>query len=211
MRFTANQNLPCPDGTDMAAVALYMQCLAEQVEAELVADSAAFSSFLDAPVAIWSNSVNQNLVDGTFLIFDNVTSNNWPTVPVGSSPSLPNLRGWYYIGANANIVDTPPVADQDRSLILSANQNTGVVSGDGVLAQFQDTILDSFTTAGENVLPAGTVFFAGGDFTAPNPVDLTLQYRSGIGGVVNPVDTSQTPAVRLWVIYLGDTPQIGVA
>lgn len=211
MRYTASQNLLCPDGTDMAAVALYMQCLAEQVEAELVEASSSFTSFLDAPVAIWSNSSNQNLVDATFLTFNNVTSNNWPTTPVATSPSLPNLRGWYYIGANANILDAPPVADQDRSLILSANQNTGVIFGDGVLAQFQDTILDSATTNGENVLPAGTVFFAGGDFTAPNPVDLTLQYRSGIGGVVNPVDTTQTPAVRLWVIYLGDTPQIGVA
>ena len=210
MRYTAIQNLPCPDDTDMAAVALYMQCLAEQIEAELLEASTSFTGFLDAPVAIWTTGSPQALIDQTFLTFSSVTSNNWPTVPVASAPALPNLRGWYYIGANANILDNPAVADQDRSLILRATQNTGVIFGDGALAAFQDTVLDSNTTAGENVLPAGTVFFAGGDFTAPNPVDLTLQYRSGVGPA-NVVDTTLTPAVRLWVIYLGDTPQIGAA
>lgn len=209
MRYTANQNLPCPDGTDMAAVALYMQCLAEQIEGELVEATTAYTTFLNPPVAIWTTSSPQVLTDATFLTFTQVTSNNWPTVPDPTSPSLPNLRGWYYIGANANMVDGTPAANDDRSLILSAYQNTGIVSGDGELARFQDTTLESNTTNGENVLPAGTVFFAGGDFTSPSPVDLTLQFRQGVG-LANPVTTTLTPAVRLWVVYLGDTPQIGV-
>lgn len=206
MRFTTQQNLPCPEGSDMAAVALYMQCLAEQVEDTLVTQSASFTSFLDAPVAIWTAGT-QTLSSTQDVAFTAVTSNNWPTVPVASAPSLPNLRGWYYIGANVNLVDATPAVDQDRALVLSAIQNTGVISGSGTLAQFEDIVLES-NTGGENVLPAGTVFFAGGDFTSPNPVDLYLTYFQGVG-LGNTVDVSATPQARLWVVYLGDTPQIG--
>ena len=125
---------------------------------------------------------------------------------MATAPALPNLRGWYYIGANANLVDAPAVADQSRILVLTATQNVGII-GDPVIGQFQDTVFES-NTGGENVLPAGTVFFAGGDFTAPSPVDLVLTYRTS-GGAVNPVDVTITPAARLWVVYLGDTPEIG--
>lgn len=210
MRFTSQQNLPCLEGTDMAAVALYMQCFAEQVESTLVADSDAYTSFLNPPVAVWTSTVTQTtLVDRDFFTFNSVTSNNWPTVPSATAPTLPNVRGWYYIGANVNIVDlTAPVANAYRGIILTATQNVAVV-GDPVLGQFTDTVPESATTNGENLLVAGTVFFASGDFTAPSPVDLTLQFRTSTSPV-DPLVTTLTPAIRLWVVYLGDTPEIGV-
>lgn len=210
MRFTSRQDLPCLEGTDMAAVALYMQCLAEQVESTLVADSAAYTSFLNPPVAVWTNTVNQaTLADRDFFTFNTVSSNNWPTVPSATAPSLPNVRGWYYIGANANIVDpTAPVANEYRAIVLTATQNAGI-TGDPVIGSFTSTELESATTNGENILVAGTVFFASGDFSDPDPVDLELQYRTSTS-VLDPATTTQTPAIRLWVVYLGDTPEIGV-
>lgn len=195
----------------MAAVALYMQCFAEQVEATLVADTDAYTSFLNPPVAFWTNTVNQaTLVDRDFFTFNTVTSNNWPTVPSATAPSLPNLRGWYYIGANANIVDpTAPSTAEWRAIVLTATQNAGII-GDPVLGSFTSTEPESATTNGENVLVAGTVFFASGDFSDPDPVDLALQYRTNTS-TLDPATTTQTPAIRLWAVYLGDTPEIGVA
>lgn len=208
MKFTSQQNLPCLDGTDMSAVALYMKCFAEQVEASLVETTDEFNSFLRAPAAIWAIN-NQTLVTEGQVIFAGATSINWPTVPVFGNPALPNLRGWYYIGANVFLTDPTPTVNTDRSITLSATQTAGIISGNGVLAQFQDTSLET-NTGGEVVLPAGTVFFAGGDFTAPNPVSLALTYRQGIGGVLNSVDIPVNPPSQLWIVYLGDTPQIGV-
>lgn len=206
MNFTAIQNLPCPEGTDMAGVALYMQCLAEQIEATLQGQADQFTTFLTPPVAVWTRSTPQTLVDGDQLAFSSVTSAHWPVAPSPTSPSLPNLRGWYYIGADVNIVDAPAAVDQSRVLVLFAEQNVGII-GDPTLATFVDTVFES-NTGGENLLVAGTVFFASGDFTATAPVDLSLYYRTS-GGAGNPVDTTLTPAIRLWVVYLGDTPEIG--
>lgn len=210
MRFTEQQNLPCLDGTDMAAVALYMQCFAEQVEGALSDASDEYTSFLNPPVAIWSNTATGSITDGQFFGFSNVVSNNWPGGPPSATqPTLPNLRGWYYIGANVNLIDlTAPIANRYRAVILTATQTAGV-TGSPTIGQFQDTTYESATANGENLLPAGTVFFASGTFTSPNPVNLTLQYRSDDGA--NAVDTTQTPPIRLWVVYLGETPQIGVA
>jgi hypothetical protein len=194
----------------MSAVALYMQCFAEQVEDSLVSATDEYNSFLRAPAAIWTIPAQGPLADGTLLSFaaSSVTSINWPTTPVATAPSLPNLRGWYYIGCNANLVDASPAVGQPRSLIVYAQQNTGIISGDGRLGAFQDTTLET-NTGGENVLPAGTVFFAGGDFTSPNPVDLRIQWL-GSGFVGNNPSVSTSPPGRLWAVYLGDTPQIGV-
>lgn len=210
MKFTPQQNLPCLDGTDMSAVALYMQCFAEQVESSLVSVTDEYNSFMRAPVAIWTIPNQTGLVTGQFISFTSatVTSLNWPTTPLGNTPALPNLRGWYYIGCNGNLTDPTPAAGQSRSLVLQAIQNTGIISGDGILGQFQDTTLESLTGNGENVLPAGTVFFPGGDFTSPNPVDLSIQFFGT--GVANNPNLTLTPQARLWVVYLGDTPQIGV-
>lgn len=207
MRFTSTQQLPCPEGSDMAAVALYMQCFAEQVESTLTEQSAEFATFLNPPVAVWRATAPQVLNDGDFITFGAVDYDNWPTVPSSTSPSLPNVRGWYYIGANVTLVDAPAVVNQMYMILLTATQNTGIV-GDPVIAQFQDTVFES-NTGGENPLVAGTVFFASGEYTNPSPVDLTLRYRTS--SLVNPVPTTLTPASRLWVAYLGDTPQIGVS
>lgn len=206
MRFTSQQNLPCLDSTDMAAVALYMQCFAQQVEDTLTERSEEFTSFLNPPVAVWRATGPQVMSDGDYVAFNTVDSANWPTVPSLTNPHLPNLRGWYYIGASVTLVDAPAAVDQAYHLTLTATQNTGII-GDPVIGLFTDLVFES-NTGGENPLAAGTVFFAGGEFTAPAPVDLTWRYRTNTPA--NTVPTTLTPAARLWVVYLGDTPQIGV-
>lgn len=209
MNFTTGFNLPCPEGTDMAAVALYMQCLAEQVEGSLGEQSDAFTTFLNPPVAFWSNTATQTgMVSRDLFTFNTVASNNWPTVPSSTSPALPNLRGWWYIGANVNIIDnSAPIANRYRAIILTATQNAGITS-EPVLTTLIDTVQESATAGGENPLVAGTLFFASGDFSAPAPVDLALQYRTD-DLPANTQDTTLTPPIRLWAVFLGDTPQIG--
>jgi hypothetical protein len=48
--------LPCPDDTDYAAIALYMQRLAEAAEAKLLDQRTLINDFIYQPVGIWQNS-----------------------------------------------------------------------------------------------------------------------------------------------------------
>jgi hypothetical protein len=206
MRFTTQQELPCPDDTDMAAVALYMQCLAEQVETTLDAQADEFNAFLRVPTAVWQATSTQLIDAGSYINFTTVTSDYWPTTPSPTAPSLPNLRGWYYIGFGTSLTDASPVVDQMLQITLYAAQNVGIV-GDPILGRFTDTVWQS-NTGGENPLVAGTVFFPGGDFTSPAPVDLSVQFFTQT--LASPINTGLVPNPRLFVVYLGDTPEIGV-
>lgn len=81
MQLTPEYALPCPDDTDYAAIALYMQRLAERTEEVLVAQRAKVTDFTQQPMGIWVNAGNITVSNGGFasgitldsLVYSNVT------------------------------------------------------------------------------------------------------------------------------------------
>lgn len=64
MRFTSEQNLPCLDGDDYAAYALYMQCLAQALDDRFTEKNDALNSVRNNYAAIWSNTGGTITSDG---------------------------------------------------------------------------------------------------------------------------------------------------
>lgn len=213
MEFTSQQNLPCLDDDDVSAIALYMKCLADQVDATLTRQFDELTAFLAAPAAAWIATAAQSIstavnTSGTTLTFASPAawSANWPGGPP-ASPSLPNLRGWYYISCNVNLLAAAPTLNSTRTMTLKAVSLTDV--GPNVtLGTFVDKVYESNTGNGENLLAAGTVYFPGVNTAAVNPTTLSaVVLPSGQAGALN---TTLTPPATMWAFYLGDTPQIEV-
>lgn len=104
MRLTENFSLPCPDDTDSAALALYMQRLAEAYEAKILAMRALVTDFNTQPAGIWSNS--STLTTGanspiTGISLDHVIYTNQPALTfVGFEPfgAIFPESGVYHVG-----------------------------------------------------------------------------------------------------------------
>lgn len=207
MQFTELQNLPCLDGEDYGAHALYMQCLATQLDDILTAQSDGFADFLHRPAAAWEATVAQTDISTGLLVGPGPVAwqANWPVpLPVGSPPRLANVRGWWYVGANINLV---PFGATTADAFVRIQMR---VSGGGLalpdLADVSDLVYMSGTAGGENLSVATTVFYAGTQATgtSTNPqitVELTHANASGLS-------TTLTPPFTVWVFYLGNTPEI---
>jgi hypothetical protein len=111
--------IPCPSDTDYAAYALYMQCLAEQVEAQLVANAEAADSVLHRPVRMWFYS--DDLPDGSAALLSGADgvqfSLNYPATFSNSIAATLNRRGWWRFNAvpvpsSAPVVATPTGAQR---------------------------------------------------------------------------------------------------
>jgi hypothetical protein len=106
--------VPCPDGSDYAASALYLQRLAESTEADLLAFDTQLTEFETRPVGIWTNSAAQgplafNAV-GTFVLDANQVvyrSYSTPTLTpfrTNQAAVFPGV-GIYEVGWNVNMIE----------------------------------------------------------------------------------------------------------
>lgn len=82
MQTIGNHGLFCPDPQDYAAVALYMQALGEQIDAELAEQLAALEGFLSRPTAILTNAANVNIpaLSASSSVYTTFAFNNAPTI-----------------------------------------------------------------------------------------------------------------------------------
>lgn len=207
MEFTDIQKLPCLDGEDYAAFALYMQCLANQLDDTLTAQTDELNDFLTRPAAGWTQTaVQSGILDGSPLSTNTVEwQANWPTVlPVASSPQLANRRGWWYVGACANLIPSGVTTANARLEMRMRISGGGFVAAP--LGIFSDVTYMSGAGDGENLVTAGTVFWGGTDSPSSfaNPtVNIDIFHANA-----SSLTTSLTPAPRVWVAFLGDTPEI---
>lgn len=65
MEFTEHFGLACPSPTDYAALPLYMQRLAEQIEDAVIEQQAQISAFQRPPTSIWKNDTNLGPISNT--------------------------------------------------------------------------------------------------------------------------------------------------
>ena len=202
MQFTEPHQVPCLSDEDPAAVALYMKCLAEQIDQDLQDRVDAADAFLHRPASVWEisgtvSSPGFSTLSGGSLFF----RYNWPLI--STSRSIPNIRGFWHVGVNVHATASGAVtANSRRILRLRVNK---VAFSTSRWATFTDKEWESNTGSGENLLAQGTFFFPGivGDTTIEGAV-LNVMYESGNANDLN-IDATLS---HLWAYYMGDTPQI---
>lgn len=210
MKFTPDQNLPCLDGTDYAAYALYVQCLAEQLDTKFQDQFDSLYDFLRRPASVWTRTTTQTgITNGTdaqlLFIFETESQLNWP-YPITSTPNIPILRGWWHVGLTVNLAASGAVnADTIRQLYLRGD---AVVNDSGTTTtnyvNLVDQVWESNTGNGENLTVQGTVFQPGFD-------EIILTGYTIHGNSGSTLTMTITPQPRLWAVYLGDTPEIQVS
>lgn len=210
MEFTPVYNLPCLDGDDYAAYAIYMQCLAESLDNKFTQQQDSLNDFLNRPASVWTRTTTQTgiinslaLTDLQLLfIFETESQVNWPGVPT-SNPQIPNVRGWWHVGLTVNVQASGAVnADTVRMLFLRGDavvNEAGAVTTNYV--NLIDEVWESNSGNGENLTVQGTVFQPGFD-------EIFLQGYLVHQNTSSTLTMTTTPQPRLWVTYLGDTPEI---
>ncbi len=207
MLFTPLQNLPCLSNEDYSAWALYMKCLGLQVDETLAQQMASFESVRNRPTAVWtSSSVQTNIFDGSFLsVFEVAFSANWPGA-VPTSPTVGNLRGWWMVGLNVNLISSGAVTiNTYRRIDLTISPPIGAPSSTPETV-FTDNTWESNTANGENLLAAGTLYTTGSDSpsnSAGGAIFTAVHHNNAVS-----LNTTLTPAPTIWATYLGDTPEI---
>jgi len=215
MRYTDIHDIPCLGDEDYPAVALYMQELALRIEADLDAQQTALETFLDTGSAIWAAPAPTNIPNGVTLglpdrfyvlnIVQNVGGAGLDQTPF--DPTLPALRGWYYVGANVNLVATGAVTANSRRLLRLRITTLGLsftgldlAPGSQSLATFDSQIVTANTALGDNLWAGGTYF---SDGLGVYPVHATVFHDN-----TSSLDTTLLPAARIWIVYMGDSPDI---
>lgn len=211
MLFTDMQQLPCLESTDYAAYALYMQCLAEQLDSQLTQQLTELEFFTDRPTGYWTAGATQTIsAGGNVAIFDisgPSGSAGW-TRPFPPFPQLDNVRGWWFIGCTVNVVATGVVTASSQRL-MNIDYTPPVDAGPSFpLVRRSKLTYESNTGNGENLSIAAVVYSPGSLDNTPTSDGgsflATMNHNNG-----SSLTTTLTPASRYWATFLGDTPAVG--
>lgn len=206
--------IPCLSDTDYAAYALYMQCVAEQVEAQLTANAAAADSVLHRPVRMWFYS--DDLPDGSAALLSGADgvqfSLNYPATFADSVAATLNRRGWWRFGILYRCTSSAPVVGNNRLVTLAIfppntpaslrNMNDGAWS-----LKLQDISWETNTGSGESLYTQAEVYNPGDPTVGEN--DLGMRMEVAIACESGGVETVTFNGV-LWAVFLGDTPSISI-
>lgn len=207
MEFTENLNLPCLSGEDYGALALYMQHLAERVEAEVLQRQAAAESFNDQPTAIITNNQLMGPIAAGFMdnlsvsqtIFKNFTGGiNNLTV----TPGFFTTSGLYHLGYMVNSVEVGAVTvASSRAFELHIRKRTGG-------SFFTETVISKRIQAEGSA--GGSFFGSEGTFIIDNEPHLYECYM--VFAHDNAASQVQIPinGLRIWLTKIGDTSVIEV-
>jgi hypothetical protein len=207
--------IPCLSDTDYAAYALYMRCVAEQVEAQLVANQEAASTVLHRPVRVWF--YNDSFADGGGGASDSVSglqySLNYPATFGDTSLSTLNMRGWWRIGMLLRATSSAPILNNARIAnlaIFPPNTPSSLRTLDGGpwVLNLQDITWESNTGNGETLYSSGEIFNPGDPTAGPN--DFGMRMRQSMSVENNAGAETVTVSGIYWAIYLGDTPSIDI-
>ena len=148
MQTIGTHDLACIGEEDYAALALYMQCLGEDIDSKLGAQRSALQSFLDRPTIIVTNPLDTVVTTGAPTIatlFNTVHFNNSTFMslalnspagantitigsPAGAAVTVPYPRGVYIIGGTTRMTAVGAVtAFSRRGLNITVQDPTAVV------------------------------------------------------------------------------------
>lgn len=163
MQLTTDHQLPCPDPTDYAAIALYMQRLAERTEEVLLAQRALVQDETSQPVGIWVNAFSTTVSNGGFasfmtldsLIYSNVTD---PIIRANGFTPFGGMfpeAGVYHVGWSMTCGELGGIdAGTVRTMEFWIRQQSG--SGDFILQNLTRKVMAS-TVNGERMGADGLV------------------------------------------------------
>lgn len=208
MEFTDIHNIPCLGEDDYPAVALYMQSLATIIEEALDAQQTALEFFLDTGSIVWVATGAQSIAVGVTpglpnlevqLTINTIEQGTGLTTFFGTQ--LPALRGWYYVGANVHLVSSGVVTANSRRQLNLYASTLGINAADTIIkGSFHDWVIANASGTGDNLWAGGTVFSDGLEALS---LDATVFHDNAVT-----LNTTLTPAARIYAVYLGDTPDI---
>lgn len=203
--------IPCLDPTDYAAYALYMQCVANQMEDELVANRDAALSVLQRPVRVWRATQVQTEGSASGFSPDAVVySYHYPAIFGNTTFSTLNLRGWWRIGGLWRCTSNTPVVGNARMFSIATFPASETVRGqesNNWVARAQDITWETNTTGGESLYAQYDVYNPG---DPAQPISATSMRTEISVGVEFTGSESVTFNGTLWALYLGDTPSISI-
>lgn len=204
MNFTELYQLPCPDDEDYGAVALYMQFLAETIEAKILEQRALIEAYQDLRTTIWTNaSILGPAADGAeigvqFTGPGDIHYSNRPdgSFPDGTRPNQVGLSigtfdqaGVYHFGYSVNMVETGAITDLSfRQVNVRVEK---VIGGGSFIAAECDRIIQA-----ENI-PNGSFFGNNVAFEVDNDF---VNYRIRVvWSHSNVASTVQIPVGGFWM------------
>lgn len=219
--------LDCPDEQDYAALALYMQCFADTVDASLQTQLDLAQGFADQPTIICFNLANKSVAASStaFDVFNAETFNNSTFMSLvidpigvaplflprnyirigsapGVTPAVPYPRGMYMIGGyTAQTAAGALTAYSQRTLAITVSDET-LPSTDQLLFFVDDVTFETSTAGNERQI----VKF---------PIELTGE--SGVIVETYSQNTNAASAVNVlansffWVTYVGPSDLVEVS
>lgn len=219
-----SHGLGCIGEDEYAALALYMQCTAEAVDAALTAQSASLDLLVNRPAAI-VNPVAPQIVTSTDTLFNSLTFSNAPffsiqtgynsadgdftnsTVlaigsAVGATVEVPYLPGLYELGVFVDGISTVPAAGTPARVILVPYGPDGFpVAPYSAGPNRNPTFRDYEATTGGTIRLNGTLVV---NLTGTSGVVVATDvFKSGVAA-------TWTTSSMLWARYLGPTDNIEV-
>lgn len=205
MEFTDTLNLPCPDSTDYALLPIYMQDLAEQIEAKIVAQRARITAVDTQPVAVFRNfsTSGPNSANSftSFMDFGDVVFRNY-SIP-GRFGGVPDFTfspgqtfprsGIYLVGYLLNLSNTGAVGDLTKRKAYFRVIRTSTSGTVTVLADLTTEVLANNTTNGEGFGNVGVVAISDQDLS---------QVGILVGWVHNDATSSVSIGAGAFVTYL---------
>jgi hypothetical protein len=205
--------LPCPDGTDFAGYALYMQELAERIEAETLAFRNSLLPSTNPPTAVWRTVATSGPIDttgianismgpsGGSLAFANYTIGGVGPSQGESQQSFPS-PGIYHVGFSILMTETGAVTSgtlRSASMVVFRDDPTGsTIVLD--LSSFQA----ASTSGADSYSRAGLVEVV----DTPAQYHIALQWRHNNSGSTMQVNAGDC---TIWLTKVGNNDIIEVA
>jgi hypothetical protein len=219
MNFTDILRLPCPGENDYAALPIYMQRLAEDIEAKMLAQRAAIALETNPPTLVQlgpqsaigpfgTSSIAQLTLQNNSTIFSNYTIT--PPGSFGGRPQLSpspgntfNSAGVWYIGFCIIGYVAVGAVTNDSNRLVRAQVGKGTSSGTTTIESFGRRINAESTIATEYFTGQTTVMIDN-EFTKYS-IDMVLTHANAASNMTLPAN-----GVLFWCTRLGSTENIEV-
>lgn len=203
--------VPCIGDEDYAAYALYMKCVANQVEGDLVANRDAALATLQRPIRVWR--ATQTQTEGSASGFSPDAINytyHYPATFGATTFSTLNLQGWWRIGGLWRCTSNTPVVGNARIFSMAtfpANETERSQESENWVARAQDITWETNTTGGESLYVQYDIYNPGDPDQPVGSASMRTEISVGVE-----FTGSETVTFNglLWAIYLGDTPSVSI-
>lgn len=195
MKFTDVLGLPCPDSTDYAVLPVYMQDLAEQLEAKILAQRATMTAFDSQPAAIFRtpfqlgpNGANSaiSFIDVGQVIFTNYSIPGKLLDFIWNPGQLFPSSGIYLVGYNVSCQNTGAVGDLTKRKMYCRVIRTSTTGAVTVLADLTSEVPASSATNGEAFGNITTVAISDQDLPLAS-VLMSFTHNDGTSSVLIPL------------------------